>query len=57
MGGKGQNFLVVKFKITIHDSLFKVHYYMLLIPFSKLDICFKLNYLAFQKPTNLNATT
>jgi hypothetical protein len=29
MGGKGQNFLVVKFEITIHDSLFKVYYYML----------------------------
>jgi hypothetical protein len=29
MSGKGQNFLIVKFEITIHDSLFKVHYYML----------------------------
>jgi hypothetical protein len=29
MGERGQIFLVVKFEITIHDSLFKVHYYML----------------------------
>jgi hypothetical protein len=29
MGEEGQIFLVVKFGITIRDSLFKVHYYML----------------------------
>ncbi len=29
MGKKGQIFQVVKFEITIHDSLFKVHCYML----------------------------
>ncbi len=29
MGGKGQNFPIVKFKNTIHDSFLKVHYYML----------------------------
>jgi hypothetical protein len=28
LGGKEQNFLIMKFEITIHDSLFKVRYYL-----------------------------